>query len=139
MGVGLMPQMAEAIARGVDMFDCVMPTRYARNGTAITRQGRRPVKAARYARDERPIEEGCSCAACARFSRAYVRHLMHAGEILGVRLLTAHNLHRYAEFIREAREAIRAQAYEEFVERVRREYRPRADDPDERTETGDTE
>ncbi len=137
MGVGLIPQMAEAIARGVDMFDCVMPTRYARNGTALTRRGRRPVKAARYARDERPIEEGCTCAACTRFSRAYVRHLMHAGEILGVRLLTAHNLHCYAGFIREARQAIRDGAYGAFVERVRREYRLRADDPDGETEPGD--
>jgi queuine tRNA-ribosyltransferase len=123
MGVGLFPQMADAIAQGVDMFDCVMPTRYARNGTAITRTGRLSVKAARYARDGGPVEEGCGCSTCRRFSRAYVRHLVNVGEILGVRLLTAHNLYRYAEFIREARAAIEAGVFAAFRDRVKTEFR----------------
>ena len=122
MGVGLLTQMAEAVALGVDMFDCVMPTRYARNGTALTRRGRYPVKAARYAEDPRPIEEGCDCYACRRFSRAYVRHLLNVGEILGVRLLTMHNLHMYATFMRELRSAIASGAYGAFLRRVRAEY-----------------
>ena len=107
MGVGRMDQILDAVADGVDMFDCVMPTRYARNGTAFTRVGRYPVKAGGYKLDQRPIEVGCECRVCQRFSRAYVRHLLNVGEILGIRLLTVHNLHRYMAFMREIREAIR--------------------------------
>ena len=92
MGVGSMQHMVEAVARGVDMFDCVMPTRLARHGTAFTRTGKYPVKAGMYSQDARPIEEGCGCSACRQFTRAYVRHLMNVNEILGVRLLTMHNL-----------------------------------------------
>ncbi len=122
MGVGLLPQMAESVALGVDLFDCVMPTRYARNGTALTRRGRYPVKAARYAEDPRPIEEGCGCYACRRFSRAYVRHLLNVDEILGVRLVTMHNLHMYAAFMRDLRSAIEAGAFGAFLRRIRTEY-----------------
>jgi queuine tRNA-ribosyltransferase len=106
MGVGSMVHMVEAVARGVDMFDCVMPTRLARHGAAFTRTGRYPVKAGAYANDTRPIEEGCACYACRNFTRAYVRHLLNVNEILGLRLLTIHNLYRYGEFAREIREAI---------------------------------
>lgn len=123
MGVGLLPQMTEAVALGVDLFDCVMPTRYARNGTALTRRGRYPVKAARYAEDPRPIEEGCECYACRRFSRAYVRHLLNVDEILGVRLVTMHNLHMYATFMNEMRSAIALGVFGDFLRRVRAEYR----------------
>jgi len=107
MGVGLIPQIFEAVARGVDMFDCVMPTRLARNGSAFTRTGRLPVKAGRFKADFRPVEDGCTCEACRHFSRAYIRHLLNAGEILGLRLLTVHNLHRYMELMREIRESLR--------------------------------
>jgi queuine tRNA-ribosyltransferase len=106
MGIGRMPQMIEAIARGIDLFDCVIPTRYGRNGTAFTRNGPFPVKAGRYKSDLRPLEEGCGCYACSHFSRAYVRHLLNVKEILGVRLLTMHNLYRYAEFMMEIRHAV---------------------------------
>jgi len=123
MGVGLLPQVIEAIGNGVDMFDCVMPTRFARNGTAFTRRGRYPVKAAIYAEDKRPIEEGCDCYACRRFSRAYVRHLMKAGEILGLRLLTLHNLHRYGAVIAEARQAIREGVFSTFRQEFTDQYR----------------
>jgi len=106
MGVGKMNQMLEAIALGIDMFDCVIPTRFARNGTAFLRFGRYPVKAGKYKEDTRPIEEGCECYACSRFSRAYVRHLLNVNEILGVRLLSIHNIHRYMAFMREIRASI---------------------------------
>lgn len=108
MGVGKMPQILEAVACGVDMFDCVMPTRFARNGSAFTQRGVYPVKAGEYRMDGRPVEEGCECYTCRHFSRAYVRHLLNVNEILGVRLLTLHNLHRYMMFMKEIRDAISA-------------------------------
>jgi len=118
MGVGMFTQIVEAVARGVDMFDCVMPTRFARNGTAFTGKGRYPVKAGVYREDTRPIEEGCECYACRNFSKAYVRHLLNVNEILGVRLLSIHNLFRYKQFMDEIRAAIRSGSFEEF----RREF-----------------
>lgn len=118
MGVGKMRQVVEAVARGVDMFDCVMPTRFARNGSAFTRNGRVPVKAGRFKYDDKPVEEGCGCYACREFSRAYIRHLLNVDEILGVRLLTIHNIYRYMEFMREIREAITAGEFD----RLRKEY-----------------
>jgi queuine tRNA-ribosyltransferase len=114
MGVGLLPQIVEAVAMGVDMFDCVVPTRFARNGSAFTRQGRYPVKAGQFREDTRPVEEGCDCYACRHFSRAYIRHLLNVREILGVRLLTIHNLHRYLTFMDDMRSAIRAGTFEAF-------------------------
>jgi queuine tRNA-ribosyltransferase len=106
MGVGKRRQILDAVAEGVDMFDCVIPTRFGRNGTAFTRYGRYPVKAGEYRYDVRPIEEGCTCYACTRFTRAYVRHLLNVNEILGVRLVTMHNIHRYMEFMREIRQSL---------------------------------
>ncbi|HBO87227.1 MAG TPA: tRNA guanosine(34) transglycosylase Tgt [Verrucomicrobia bacterium] len=114
MGVGEMAQMVESVARGVDMFDCVMPTRQARNGTVSTRRGRYPVKAALYSDDERPLEEGCSCYACKKFTRSYIRHLLNVGEILGLRLITLHNLHCYLEMMREIRSAIEQGSFDQF-------------------------
>lgn len=107
MGVGDMRQILEAVAMGVDMFDCVMPTRFARSGTAFTRQGRYPVKAGEYKEDTRPVEENCECYACANFSRAYIRHLLNVNEILGIRLLTIHNIHRYMQFMKEIRSTLK--------------------------------
>jgi queuine tRNA-ribosyltransferase len=106
MGVGERHQIVEAVARGVDLFDCVTPTRLARNGTAFTRSGRYPVKAGAYKADSRPIEEGCDCETCRCHSRAYIRHLLNVNEILGMRLLTLHNLHVYMSFMRGIRAAI---------------------------------
>ena len=114
MGLGVMSQMTECVARGIDMFDCVIPTRVARHGTAITRHGNVAIKAAKWERDPGPVEEGCDCYCCRNFSRAYVRHLLHAGEILGVRLLTIHNVHRLCEFMREMREAIAGGTFDQF-------------------------
>ena len=114
MGLGDMWQIVEGVARGVDMFDCVMPTRNARNGTAFTRDGAYPVKAGQWKFDTSPIEKGCTCYACQHFSRAYVRHLLNVGEILGYRLLTIHNIHCYMEFMREMRESIEAGSFAEW-------------------------
>ncbi len=114
MGLGVMRQMVECVARGVDMFDCVIPTRVARHGTALTRHGNVAIKAAKWERDLGPVEEGCDCYCCKNFTRSYVRHLLHAGEILGVRLLTIHNVHRLTEFMREMRAAIVAGAFDDF-------------------------
>jgi queuine tRNA-ribosyltransferase len=123
MGVGELLQLVESVARGVDMFDCVMPTRLARHGTAFTRRGRYPVKAAVYREDQRPIEDGCGCYACRKFTRAYVRHLINVNEIFGIRLLALHNLHRYLEFMAEMRAAIREGRFASFREGVKSEYK----------------
>ncbi|MGN0852041.1 MAG: tRNA guanosine(34) transglycosylase Tgt [Kiritimatiellia bacterium] len=118
MGLGVMTQMAECVARGVDMFDCVIPTRVARHGTALTRHGNVAVKAAKWEKDLSPVEEGCACYCCRNFTRSYVRHLLHAGEILGVRLLTIHNVHRLCEFAREMRAAIDAGVFMEWKRKL---------------------
>ncbi len=124
MGLGDMFQMSESVARGVDMFDCVIPTRVARHGTAYTRTGTYPVKGGSYKMDQRPVEEGCACYCCRNFSRAYVRHLLNVGEILGVRLLTLHNMHRYLEFMRELREAIANDCFDEWRQALAAVLRP---------------
>ena len=124
MGLGDRFQMMESVALGVDMFDCVCPTRVARHGTAYTRNGQYPVKAGRWKSDTRPVEEGCDCYCCRNFSRAYVRHLVHENEILGVRLLTLHNLHLYLKWMEEMREAILADCFTEWREEQRSLLRP---------------
>ncbi len=126
MGVGQFWQMAEAVAAGVDMFDCVMPTRLARHGTVFTRQGRYSVRAAANRLDGRPLEEGCNCPACRRFSRGYVRHLLNVGEILGVRLAALHNLHCYFDFVARMRDSIRTGNFAAFRAETARVYGPDA-------------
>jgi len=111
MGVGTPQDLLEGIARGVDMFDCVLPTRNARNGTLFTKSGRLNIKGATFARDERPLDAECSCYTCRHFSRAYLRHLYVAGEILGLRLNTIHNLHYYLDLMRQARQTIEAGSF----------------------------
>jgi queuine tRNA-ribosyltransferase len=112
MGVGTPRDLIVAMGAGVDMFDCVLPTRNARNGQALTRFGRIVVKNARYREDPRPLDEECPCPCCTGgYSRAYLRHLFLAGEILVLRLLSAHNLHFYGSIVREARGAISARGY----------------------------
>ncbi|OGV71063.1 MAG: tRNA guanosine(34) transglycosylase Tgt, partial [Lentisphaerae bacterium RIFOXYA12_FULL_60_10] len=120
MGVGRMPQMVEAVAQGVDLFDCVIPTRYARNGTAFTRQGRLPLRGSAYRMDTRPIEEGCACYACRTFTRAYIRHLINVNEILGIRLLTLHNVQAYRVFMTEVQDAIQNGTFNDLRARVPR-------------------
>jgi queuine tRNA-ribosyltransferase len=112
MGVGTPRDLIVAIGAGVDMFDCVLPTRNARNGQALTRFGKIVVKNARFRDDPRPLDEGCTCACCADgYSRAYLRHLFLAGEILVLRLLSLHNLHFYGSLVRAARQAIAGQRF----------------------------
>jgi len=114
MGLGTPPQMIEMIARGVDMFDCVLPTRLARNGTAFTHAGTINLKNAPYAEDPGPIEEECACHACQNFSKAYLRHLIKAEEILGLRLISLHNLHFYLNLLRRTRLAILEGRFADF-------------------------
>jgi len=106
MGIGDPAGILEVIARGIDMFDCVLPTRTARTGSALTAVGRLNLRNARYARDSGPLEDGCDCPACTRFSRAYVRHLVNQDELLGLRLLSLHNLRFVLRLTAEARAAI---------------------------------
>jgi len=129
MGLGTPPQILEMIARGVDMFDCVLPTRLARNGTAFTAGGTLNLKNAPFAEDTSPIEEGCECYACKNFTRAYLRHLVKAEEILGLRLLSIHNLHFYLGLARQAREHILAGSFQEFRRRFVAGYKTRSDTP----------
>ena len=106
MGVGTPDCILESVARGIDMFDCVLPTRIARNGTVFTRRGRLVVRNAEYARDFRPLDPECSCYTCRNYSRAYIRHLIKANEILGLRLTTIHNLAFLLNLMAEIREHI---------------------------------
>jgi queuine tRNA-ribosyltransferase len=125
MGLGTPPQLIELIARGMDMFDCVLPTRLARNGTAFTAEGTLNLKNAEFAMQKEPIEEGCLCPACRDFTRGYIRHLVKAEEILGLRLITIHNLHFYLELMSRARRAIEDGTFAELRTRFVAEYKTR--------------
>jgi queuine tRNA-ribosyltransferase len=114
MGLGTPPQLVEMVAHGVDMFDCVLPTRIARNGTAFTERGTLNLKNAEFTMDEGPIEDGCECPACRKFARGYLRHLIKAEEILGLRLLSIHNLHFYLDLMKRARSAIENGSFPSF-------------------------
>jgi queuine tRNA-ribosyltransferase len=106
MGVGMPEELPQYVARGVDMMDCVLPSRNARNGCLFTTEGRVLIKQAQYKEDPRPIDETCGCYACRNFSRAYLRHLFLAGEMTFSTLATLHNLYRYLDIMRQMREAI---------------------------------
>jgi queuine tRNA-ribosyltransferase len=114
MGVGTPEDLLAGIAAGVDMFDCVLPTRCARNGLLFTSRGKLVIRNARFAEDDRPVDPDCACYTCRTFSRAYLRHLFRAGEILGLRLNTIHNLHYYLSLMAQARAAIEARQFEPF-------------------------
>jgi len=122
MGVGYPEDLVAGVERGVDLFDCVLPTRNARNGMAFTRHGPIGVRHAAHARDLRPLDPGCRCPVCTRYSRAYVRHLHHAGEILGLRLVTLHNVHFYLELMAAMRAAIEAGRFATWAAAFRAEY-----------------
>ena len=124
MGLGTPAQMVELIARGVDMFDCVLPTRIARTGTAVTHAGAFGLKGGSYKADFRPIEEGCECFACKNFTRAYLRHLLNVNEILGLRMVSVHNSHLYLKVMAEARAAIGAGTFAEFYRQLIADYKP---------------
>jgi queuine tRNA-ribosyltransferase len=119
MGIGDPDGILDVIARGIDMFDCVLPTRMGRTGTALTSHGRLNLKNARFARDERPLDERCGCAACARFSRAYLRHLVNQQELLALRLLSLHNLTFLLDLTAGARSAIEAGRLAHFIQKMR--------------------
>jgi queuine tRNA-ribosyltransferase len=125
MGLGTPPQMLQMIARGMDMFDCVLPTRLARNGTAFTATGTLNLKNAEFTLDKRPIEKNCACETCRQFSRGYIRHLIKAGEILGLRLITLHNLHFYLNLMNKARTEIENGTFDQFRKAFVAEYKTR--------------
>ncbi|MDP3821655.1 MAG: tRNA guanosine(34) transglycosylase Tgt [Burkholderiales bacterium] len=119
MGVGTPEDLVEGVAAGVDMFDCVMPTRNARNGHLFTRFGDLKIRNARHKTDEQPLDSTCACHTCGSFSRAYLHHLDRCGEMLGPMLASIHNLHYYVNLMREVREALDAGTFGEFVRRFR--------------------
>ena len=121
MGVGTPEDLVDGVAAGIDLFDCVMPTRNARNGHLFTRFGDLRIRNARFKLDQRPIDETCACPACRQFSRAYLHHLDRCREMLFGMLATAHNLHYYLGLMREMREALDAGRFDDFVERFRRD------------------
>ncbi len=123
MGVGTPEDLLAGVGAGIDMFDCVLPTRCARNGLLFTSRGRLVIRNARWAEDERPADPGCGCYACRNFSRAYLRHLFKSGEILGLRLNTVHNLHHYLELMAEARTAVDGGRFEFFRKERLEAYR----------------
>jgi queuine tRNA-ribosyltransferase len=114
MGVGKPADIIEAVRYGVDMFDCVLPTRNARNGTLFTRRGKLGIKNARFRADERPVDKECGCYTCTHYSRAYLRHLFTAREILAYRLNSIHNIHYYIRLMADIRTAIQEDRYEDF-------------------------
>jgi queuine tRNA-ribosyltransferase len=116
MGVGKPEDILDGVRAGIDMFDCVLPTRNARNGALFTGQGPLSIKNARYAEDDRPLDEGCTCYTCTHFSRAYLRHLFMAKELLAYRLNTLHNLHFYMGLMTDVRKAIQEGRYTRFCE-----------------------
>lgn len=125
MGVGTPRDLIECIGAGIDMFDCVLPTRCARNGLLFTSSGRLVIKNAQHAKDPRPVDEGCGCYTCRTFSRAYLRHLFISQEIVAMRLNTLHNLHYYLSLVRKAREAIEQGRFSQML----RDFRSTPDEP----------
>lgn len=122
MGVGEPLDMLEAVANGIDMMDCVQPSRIGRHGTVFTKYGRLVIKNAKYSEDPRPLDENCDCYACKNYTRAYIRHLFKANEILGQRLATTHNLHFLVKMMKEARNAILEEKFNEFKLEFERNY-----------------
>ena len=117
MGVGTPANILEAVERGVDFFDCVYPTRNGRHGVLYTNEGKINLFNAKYELDDRPIEEGCACPACRRYSRAYIRHLLKAGEMLGMRLCVLHNLYFYNTMMQEIGDALDAGEFASYKKR----------------------
>ena len=126
MGVGTPLNIIEGVARGIDFFDCVYPSRNGRHGHVYTHHGKLNLLNKRFELDHRPIEEGCQCPACREYSRAYIRHLLKAGEMLGLRLCVLHNLYFYNHLMEEIRDSIRSGHFEEYRKRMNESLR----DPD---------
>ena len=123
MGVGKPDDLVGAVARGVDMFDCVLPTRSGRNGQAFTRDGPLNIRNAKFAEDEAPLDASCHCPACTTWSRAYLHHLVRAGEMLGAMLMTQHNIHYYQDLMQAMRDAIAAGRFAAFQSDFAARYR----------------
>ena len=141
MGVGTPEDLVEAVRRGMDMFDCVMPTRNARNGWLFTQDGAVKIRNSRYAADTGPIDPQCDCYTCRNYSRAYLRHLQQCNEILGARLATIHNLYYYQSLMRGLRQAIEQKRLDEFVEKFycrRRQNKAAPDEPEAGENPADT-
>jgi queuine tRNA-ribosyltransferase len=128
MGTGTPADLVECVARGIDLFDCVLPTRNARNGQLFTSEGRINIKNAEYANDPRPVDEACTCYTCRHFSRAYLRHLFHAGEMTGATLNTLHNLHFYLDTMRRIRDGIVFGTFESLRLEVHQTFPAQAQD-----------
>ena len=122
MGVGSPDCLVEGVSRGIDMFDCVLPTRIARNGTVMTSRGKLVIRNAVYARDYQPIDAECSCYTCQNYTRAYLRHLIKANEILGHRLTTIHNLHYLLNLMQQIREALKEERFPAFRQQFWEQY-----------------
>ncbi len=122
MGIGMPVDIIEAVERGVDMFDCVAPTRYGRNGTAFTSAGKITVRNGAFAKDLGPLDKRCGCYTCTNFTRSYLRHLFNTGEILGLRLVSLHNVHFYLEMMRRIREAVARDCFSGFKKEFLRDY-----------------
>jgi queuine tRNA-ribosyltransferase len=122
MGVGMPQDILESVEMGIDMFDCVIPTRYGRNGTAFTSVGKLTVRNSAYIEDLKPLDPKCSCYTCKNFSRSYLRHLFNTQELLGLRLVTFHNVHFFLELMHKAREAIRQDKFTEFKKEFLHNY-----------------
>ena len=122
MGVGLPEDIIEAVESGIDMFDCVVPTRYGRNGTAFTSAGKITIRNSPFIEDFTPLDPACSCYTCKNFSRAYLRHLFNVEEILGLRLVSLHNIYFYLELMRKIRKAISQDRFLEFKKEFLSKY-----------------
>lgn len=126
MGVGHPEDLLEGVARGIDLFDCVVPSRHGRTGSLFTTTGRVVIKQAQYAEDERPIDPDCMCPVCRRYSRAYLHHLFMVKEMLGARLNTIHNLWYYSDLMRRVREALEEGTFQAFREAFYRQHNRQA-------------
>jgi queuine tRNA-ribosyltransferase len=122
MGVGLPEDIIENAGQGIDMFDCVVPTRYGRNGTAFTSEGKLTIRNSAYIRDWGPLDKRCQCYTCKHFSRAYLRHLFNTDEMLGLRLVSLHNINFYLRLMRDIREAIARDKFTEFKKEFLNSY-----------------
>jgi queuine tRNA-ribosyltransferase len=122
MGSGVPEDILQAVESGCDMFDCVIPTRLGRNGTAFTHKGKLIIRNAPYIADYQPLDKDCSCYSCRNFNRAYLRHLFNSDEILGLRLVSLHNVHFYLELMRNIREAIQQDRFTEFKKEFLSKY-----------------
>lgn len=122
MGAGYPEDIVEAVAQGVDLFDCVLPTRNGRTGMAFTSAGKVIIKSGRYGRDDSPLDGKCRCPTCRNYTRAYLRHLFNTGEALGPRLISHHNVHFYLELMAKIRQSIRAGHLKEFTKRTRKTF-----------------